>query len=199
MESTTAYMESSTTFEAPVLEVIENRKSRRAYSSQPIEQEKISSLFEAARWAPSSMNEQPWVYVYATKEQPELWNKIFDALNESNQVWVKSAPLLVASFTRKTFLRNGRVNTSAKYDLGAANAFLNLQAAALGLNVHQMGGYDAEKFRTNLNVPDDVDLGIIMAIGYPGDAALLPENLKMRELSPRTRYLQSSFVMNQSF
>jgi nitroreductase len=189
----------SATFEAPVLEVIENRKSRRAYSTQPIETEKITSLFEAARWAPSSMNEQPWVYIYATKDQPELWNKIFDALNESNQVWAKDAPLLIVSLARKYFTRNQRINTSAKYDLGAANAFLSLQASSLGLNVHQMGGYDAIKFRDNLNISEEFELGVIMAIGYPGDADALPENLKVRELSPRTRYLQSTFVMNQTF
>ena len=195
----TTVLNTSTVLEAAVLEIIQNRRSKRAYSYQPVEQEKIASMFEAARWAPSSMNEQPWVYVYATKDQPDLWNKIFDSLNESNQVWVKDAPLLVASFARKTFIRNGNLNNSAKYDLGAANAFLNLQASAMGLNVHQMGGYDSAKFRTNLNVPADYDLGIIMAIGYPGDPESLPENLKMREVSPRTRYIQSSFVLNNTF
>jgi nitroreductase len=195
---TTAHTNTSTTVEAPVIDIIENRRSRRAYSNQPIEQEKITSLFEAARWAPSSMNEQPWVYIYATKDQPELWNKIFDALNESNQVWAKDAPLLIASITRKYFTRNQRENTSAKYDLGAANAFLSLQASAFGLNVHQMGGYDAVKFRNNLNISEEFELGVIMAIGYPGDVNLLPENLKIREVSPRTRYLQSSFVINQT-
>lgn len=197
MQPTTLTMETSSTFEAPVIDIIENRRSRRAYSHQPIEQEKIASLFEAARWAPSSMNEQPWVYIYATKDQPELWNKIFDTLNESNQVWAKDAPLLIASITRKYFTRNQRLNTSAKYDLGAANAFLSLQASAFGLNVHQMGGYDAAKFKDNLNISEEYELGVIMAIGYPGDANLLPENLKIREVSPRTRYLQSSFVINQ--
>jgi nitroreductase len=196
---TTMHSNTSTTFEAPIIKIIENRRSGRAYSFQTIEQEKIASLFEAARWAPSSMNEQPWVYIFATKDQPELWNKIFDALNESNQVWAKDAPLLIASIARKYFTRNQRVNTSAKYDLGAANAFLTLQASAIGLNVHQMGGYDAATFRNNLNISDEFELGVIMAVGYPGDADLLPENLKMREVSPRTRYIQSSFVLNQTF
>ncbi|CAN0381258.1 unnamed protein product, partial [Phaeothamnion confervicola] len=143
----------SSELEAPVLKVIENRRSRRSYSNKPVEAEKIQSLFEAARWAPSSVNEQPWVYIYATKDQPELWNKIFDALNLNNQVWAKDAYLLVMSLTRKIFTRNGLVNNSAKYDLGAANAFLSLQAVELGLNVHQMGGFSPEKAHENLNVP----------------------------------------------
>jgi len=199
METVTTTMNTSSIIEVPVLDVIENRRSYRAYASTPVEPEKITCLFEAARWAPSSVNEQPWFYIYATKDQPELWNKIFDALNESNQVWAREAPLMIASMVRKTFIRNGKSNTSAKYDLGAANAFLSLQATNLGLNVHQMGGYDASKLRENLNIPDDLELGVVMAVGYPGNPDLLPENLKLRELSPRTRYLQSAFVLNTTF
>jgi nitroreductase len=200
METLTSIRNTSTSMEAPVLDLIANRRSKRAYSSQPVAQEKITSLFEAARWAPSSMNEQPWVYIYATKDQPELWQKIFDALNESNQVWAKEAPLLIVSMVRKNLIRNGRPNGAAKYDLGGANAFLSLQATSMGLNVHQMGGYNADKIRTNLNIHnEELELGVIMAIGYLGDAEALPENLKQRELSPRERYLQSAFVMNKSF
>ena len=100
---------------------------------------------------------------------------------------------------RKNFTRNDRPNTSAKYDLGGANAFLSLQATALGLNVHQMGGYDSQLLRGNLNIPEVFDLGVIMAIGYPGEIDSLPENLKLREIAPRHRILQEEFVMNKSF
>jgi nitroreductase len=189
----------SSEFESPVIEVIQNRKSRRAYADRSVEKEKIVALFEAARWAPSSVNEQPWIYIYATKDQPELYNLIFDSLNESNKVWVKNAPLLIASFVRKNFTRNDRPNGAARYDLGAANAFLSLQATHMGLNVHQMGGFDTEKIKTNLNVPDTHDPVIVMAIGYPGQAEILPENLKIRELAPRERYIQKEFVMNKAF
>lgn len=192
-------MEASTEFESAVLDIIKNRKSRRAYSNRQIEPHVIKSLFEAARWAPSSMNDQPWTYIYATKDQPELWNKLFDALNESNQVWAKEAPLLVLSMARKNFTQNGRPNGSAKYDLGSANAFLTLQATELDLNIHQMGGYDHDKAIANLNIPDSYELGVIMAIGYVGDAEMLPENLKQRELAPRQRHVQREFVMNKSF
>jgi nitroreductase len=192
-------MQKSGEFESPILEVIQMRRSRRAYSDTPVEPGKIQSLFEAARWAPSSVNEQPWLYLYATKDQTELWHKIFDALLEGNKVWGRNAPLLIVSLVRKNFLRNERPNLAGRYDLGAANAFLSLQAAHLGLNVHQIGGFDSEKVKHNLNIPDTYEAVVILAIGYPGDAGMLPENLKLRELAPRERYLQQEFVMNRTF
>ena len=145
-------MQKSTEFELEVLPEIQNRRSRRAYSSTPLESEKIQSLFEAARWAPSSLNEQPWTYIYATKDQPELWNKLLSVLNEGNITWASDAPLLVLSLYRKNLLRNNQPNGSAKYDLGGANAFLSLQATSLGLNVHQMGGYNRQKAKDVLNI-----------------------------------------------
>lgn len=189
----------STVFEHPVNQLIRERRSLRAYSTRVIEPTKLNSLFEAARWAPSSMNEQPWRYIYATKEQPELWKKIFESLNESNQIWVKEAPLLIASLARKSFSRNGQPNNSAKYDLGAANALLSIQATDMGLNVHQLGGYDAMSLRGKLNVPDEYDLGAVLAVGYPGDPAILPSHLQERETSPRYRISQHAFVMNDIF
>ncbi len=192
-------MSKSTEFEFPVVDLIEQRRSRRAYSSKPIEKEIIRSLFEAARWAPSSMNEQPWAYLYATKDQPELWNKLFDLLNESNRVWAINAPLLILSMARKTHQRNGAINASAKYDTGSANTLLSMQATHAGLNVHQMGGYDRQKAIAELNIPDTHEPIVIMAIGYPGDPEILTANLKQREVAPRERYSQESFVMNKSF
>jgi nitroreductase len=189
----------SAAFESPVLDVIQQRRSRRAYIEQPVEQEKINSLFEAARWAPSSVNEQPWIYLYATKDQASLYSKIFDALNESNKIWAQHAPLLVVSLIRRTHARNDMPNLSARYDLGAANALLSLQAAHFGLNVHQMGGFHADVLKENLNIPDQYESVVIMAIGYPGDVQVLPEHLKVRELAPRERYLREEFVMNKTF
>jgi nitroreductase len=191
-------MKKSTEIHSPILEVIQKRRSKRAYSDQQVEEVKIQSLFEAARWAPSSVNEQPWLYIYATKGQ-ELFTKIYGALNESNRVWVQNAPLLIASLVRNKFIRNDRPNGSARYDLGAANAFLSLQATHLGLNVHQMGGFDALQLRSNLNIPDEFDPVIVMAVGYPGEPDILPEHLKLRELAPRERYVQQEFVRNESF
>jgi nitroreductase len=192
-------MEASTNFESIVLGVIKDRRSRRAYSEKPIEPEKIKALFEAARWAPSSMNDQPWTYIYATKDQPELWNKLFDTLNENNKIWAAHAPLLVLSLTRKHFTANGRPNGTAQYDLGGANAFLTLQAVELDLHAHQMGGYDHQKAIVNLHIPDTYELGVMMAIGYYGDPEKLADHLKVRETAPRQRYMQREFVMNKTF
>lgn len=192
-------MQVSSEFESDILEIIKDRRSRRAFLASPIEREKIKSLFEAARWAPSSVNEQPWAYVYATNDQPDLWNKIFGSLNDGNKIWAKEAPLLVVSLARKYFSRNDHPNNSAKYDVGAANAFLTLQATQLGLNVHQMGGFDHSLLRQNLNVPENFDVGVVMAIGYPGNPEQLPQHLQERELSPRMRHLQNEFVRNQIF
>lgn len=192
-------MQKSADFGSPVLEVIQKRRSRRAYADKMVEPEKIRSLFEAARWAPSSLNEQPWFYIYATRNQEELWNKIFETLKEANKVWARNAPLLILSLARKNFIRFDAPNPAARYDLGAANAFLSLQAAHLGLNVHQIAGFDPRTAVRNLSVPERYEPVIVMAIGYPGDAETLPENLKAREVAPRERYVENEFVMNKSF
>lgn len=192
-------MKKSADFGSPVLEVIKIRRSRRAYADRPVEQEKIRSLFEAARWAPSSLNEQPWFYLYATKDQESLWSKIFECLNHGNKIWAGHAPLLILSLARKNFIRFDSPNPSARYDLGAANAFLSLQAAHLGLNVHQIAGFDTQLAIKNLGVPEIYEPVIVMAIGYPGDVEMLPENLKLRESAPRERYIEQEFVTNKSF
>lgn len=189
----------SATQDYPVLDIISARRSKRAYSDAPVSSAIIQSLFEAARWAPSSMNEQPWVYVYATPDQPELRDKILESLNESNKIWARFAPLLVVSLARKTLIRNGAPNGSARYDVGAANALLSLQATHHGLNVHQMGGYNRQTLIENLNIPESHEPVVIMAIGYPGDADALPDQLKAREVAPRERYTQEFFVQNSGF
>jgi len=199
METIPSPMRKSNEFEFPVVDLIEQRRSRRAYSSKPIEKEKIQSLFEAARWAPSSMNEQPWAYIYATKDQPELWSKLLNTLNVSNKVWAINAPLLILSLARKTHQRNGAINASAKYDTGSANALLSIQATHVGLNVHQMGGYNRQNAIDELNIPDTYEPLVMMAIGYPGDPEILPENLMQREVAPRERYTQDFFVLNKTF
>lgn len=189
----------STAIEYAVMNEISQRRSKRAYAPTPVSNEIINSLFEAARWAPSSMNEQPWVYLYATPDQPELREKIIQALNDSNKIWAKQAPLLIVSLARKTLLRNGVINGSARYDVGGANALLSLQATREGLNVHQMGGYNRQVLIDNLNIPDSHEPLVVMAIGYPGDLESLPENLRQREIAPRERFRQEFFVRNESF
>lgn len=189
----------SAQFHYPVTELIQKRKSIRAFSSTPVEQAKINSLFEATRWAPSSTNEQPWVFIYATREDPELWTKMFEALDDGNRLWAKEAPVLILSLARKNFTRYEGPNAHALYDLGGANAFLSLQAVELGLQVRQMAGFDPLVAKRNLKIPDDYELGVFIAAGYPGDPSSLPEKLRVRETAPRERYAQEVFVMNKTF
>jgi nitroreductase len=191
-------MKTSSETAYPVTDLIQKRRSVRAFLDKPVEAEKIYSLFEATRWAPSSSNEQPWIYVYATKDQP-LWNDLFDALNDGNKIWAKDAPLFILGLARKTFVRNARENTYALYDLGAANAFLALQAVDLGLQVRQMAGFNATNIITSLKIPGTYEVGVMIAVGYPGDIATLPEQLQSRERAPRERYVQEVFVMNKPF
>lgn len=191
-------METSSQFEYPILDLIKNRKSTRAFSPQAIDVDKISSLFEATRWAPSSTNEQPWTYVYATREQ-ELWAALFDCLYEGNRMWAKDAPLLIVSLARKHFSRFSGTNDYAMYDLGGANSFLSLQAVEMGLQVRQMAGFDRVRTIETLRIPETYDIGVFIAVGYPGDPQSLPEKLKLRELAPRERVRQGKFVLNGPF
>lgn len=185
--------------EYPVADLIQLRKSVRAFDPRPVEQEKINSLFEATRWAPSSTNEQPWLFIYATRDNLELWNKMLETLNEGNKIWAKEAPLLILSLARKRFTRFDSINSHALYDLGGANAFLSLQAVELGLQARQMAGFNKEKVAESLHVPDEYEVGVFTAVGYPGSPDSLPENLKQRELAPRERYLQEVFVRSEGF
>ncbi|TXI70370.1 MAG: nitroreductase [Cyclobacteriaceae bacterium] len=189
----------STEIEYTLLPELEKRRSKRAFSDKAVSDKTIRSLFEAARWAPSSMNSQPWVYVYATKDQPEFYESIVNTLNEGNKIWAQQAPVLVVSFARKNHLANGAINGAARYDVGAANALLSVQATHAGLSVRQMGGYNKSLLINALNVPDELDPIVVLAIGYPGDPESLPENLKAREHAPRERYVQQFFVRSESF
>jgi nitroreductase len=139
------------------------------------------------------------VYIYATRDQDELWSKLFSCLNESNRVWAKDAPLLILSLARRHFTKYTGTNAHAMYDLGGANSFLSLQAVELGLQVRQMAGFHLEKTIKELNIPDTFEIGVFIAVGYPGDPQALPENLKARELAPRERLRQQEFVMNTPF
>jgi nitroreductase len=193
-------MQKSNQVEHPILDLIKNRRSTRAFSKQLIEPERIYSLFEATRWAPSSTNEQPWLYIYATRDQPELWTILFECLTEGNKAWAKDAPLLILSLARKNFSKYPGANAHAMYDLGGANSFLSLQAVEMGLQVRQMAGFNHRKTIEQINVPETTfEVGVFMAVGYPGDPEGLPEKLRDREMEPRERFLQQEFVMNKIF
>jgi nitroreductase len=144
-------------------------------------------MFEAARWAPSSYNEQPWRFLLATKFDPDAYQKILDLLVEFNQRWASTAPVLVITAAKKTFTRQGTPNRHALHDAGAALAQLMLQATALGLHAHGMAGFDHERARQVLGIPDDYEVGAALAIGYLDAPERLPEQYRAGETSPRQR------------
>ena len=173
--------------EFPVHELIQNRWSPRAFSDKAVPQEVLRSLFEAARWAPSSSNEQPWAYIVATKDDAENFEKSLGALVEFNANWAKKAPVLVIAVAQLAFAKNNAPNRNAQYDVGAASLQLSIEATARGLVVHQMAGFDPETAREAYDIPQGWEPIAAMAIGYPGDASSLPEPLQSREKAPRSR------------
>jgi nitroreductase len=188
-------MHKPATTDFPVHDLIRHRWSPRAFSDKPVEPAVLASLFEAARWAPSSNNEQPWAYLVATKDNPEDFAKMLSVLVEFNASWAKSAPVLVLAASRLNF-PNGNPNRNAFYDTGAASVLLSLEATERGLFVHQMAGFDPAKAKQVFEIPADCEAIAAMAIGYPGDTSSLAQKLQDREVAPRTRKPLSEFVMS---
>ena len=174
----------TTTISAPenLHELLRGRWSPRDFTDRPIEPEKLRSLFEAARWAASCFNEQPWRFVVATKAEPEQFQKILGLLMEKNQQWAKTAWALGFSTGKKTFSHNGAPNRFGLHDAGAATANLAVEATALGLHAHFMGGFDAQRARTECHVPDDFEIGAAFAIGYIDESTVRPGERKRRAL-----------------
>jgi len=169
-----------------VIEEILARWSPRAFSHRPVGAEDLKKIFEAARWAASSYNEQPWRFFLGHRGDA-TYKKIFDSLVEFNQGWAKSAPVLILSAASKSFAHNGAPNHFAIHDTGAANAYLVLQATKLGLHGHSMAGFDQEKARAAFGIPENYAIGAVTALGHLGDINTLPEGLLEQEMSPRQR------------
>lgn len=179
----------------PIYELLQHRWSPRAFSGKTIAPEILRSLFEAARWAPSSNNEQPWAFLVATRDDTENHAKLLSTLVEFNQAWAKHAPVLGIAVSELAFARGGKPNRNAFYDTGAAMADLSLEATSRGLFVHQMAGFDPHKAIELLEIPSGWEPIAAFVIGYPGDPASLPENLRERETAPRERKPLEAFVM----
>ncbi len=180
----------------PVSELIRERWSPRAFADKPVPPEVLRSLFEAARWAPSSSNEQPWAFMVATREDPAAHAKLLSVLVDANQVWAKHAPVLGMAVSRLAFSQGGQPNRNAFYDTGAAMAYLTVEATVRGLFVHQMAGFDPRKAVEEFSIPAGCEPIAAFVLGYPGDAQGLPETLRVRELAARTRKPLSEFVMS---
>lgn len=176
----------------PVTEIIARRWSPVVFDPAPLSDAEIGSLFEAARWAPSSFNEQPWRYVYARKG--DAGRDEIEALLMDGNAWAKNAGLLIVSFGHKNFTYNGKPNHHWLHDTGAASMAITLQAESMGLITHQMAGFHMDKANAALGVPDDFEPGSMMAVGRPGDVKSAPEDLQKRQQSPRTRNPQNAFA-----
>jgi nitroreductase len=178
----------------PIHELLSERWSPRAFDNRAVEPEKLRSLVEAARWAASSYNAQPWYFIVATKDDPENFNRVLESFVEFNRGWAKSAPVVGLSVAGLKFENNGEPNRHAFHDVGQAAANLALQATSLGLQIHQMAGILPDKARQLFSIPDGYEAVAGFALGYPGDPASLPDQLRQRELAPRVRKPVTSFV-----
>jgi nitroreductase len=177
--------------------LILNRWSPRSMTGEEIDNDTILSIFEAARWAPSSYNNQPWRFIYAKRNTP-YWNKLFNLLAEPNKVWAKNAALLIVVVSSKNFEHNGKFSITHQYDAGAAWENLALESSSRGLVAHGMQGFDYEKAREDLDIPDTFDVMAMAAIGKQGPKENLPLNLQEKE-DPNNRKPLKDLVMEGKF
>jgi nitroreductase len=187
-------MERLTNNDHPIHDLLRRRWSPRAFSDRSVEPALLARLFEAARWAASSYNEQPWAFLVATKEQPDDYARVLRCFIEFNQTWARSAPVVMLSVAHLTFVRNGNPNRHAFHDVGTAMAQLTLQATSEGLFVHQMAGIVPDEAKRTFAIPDGWEAVAGAALGYLGDPATLSEELRKRETAARERKKLSEFV-----
>lgn len=194
-----AIMEKLAETQVPIHEVIGRRWSPRAFSPRSVEPEKLQSVFEAARWASSASNEQPWAFVVAAKDDPKNYEAMLGVLVDFNRGWANQAPVLILTLAHTQFEKDGRPNRHAFYDLGQAASNLSLQATALDLATHPMAGFDVEAARQRFAVPAGWEPVSVIAVGYPGDPDSLNEKLRQRELAQRQRKPLQSFVFSRTW
>lgn len=172
---------------AGVLPAIQERWSARSFAGRAVSAEALKKVFEAARWAASSNNEQPWRFLVGRRGD-STWQKLNEILAGANRTWAQRAPVLILGVAQTRFSKSGAENRYALFDLGAASSYLTLEAAELGMTTHQMGGYDREAVRNALGIPEEYALGTVIALGYQGEPAALGDaTLIERETSARTR------------
>jgi nitroreductase len=173
----------------PIHELLARRWSPRAYDpSCPVTREQLTALLEAGRWAPSCNGDEPWRYLVWDRSRDRAgWDKAFECLAPGNQAWVKNAPVLMLSCAGSKFGHNDKPNRWAQHDTGMASLSIALQAVALGLITHQMGGFDADKARAAFSIPADYTPMAMIAIGWQADPSTLPDDIKAKETAPRKR------------
>jgi nitroreductase len=179
-----------------VLPVFHQRWSPRAFADRPVATADLAKVFDAARWAASSYNEQPWRFILGVRGS-ETYKKILATMMPFNQQWAGKAPVLILGIAKPKFSHNDTPNRVALFDLGAASSYLTLEAAALGLVTHQMGGFDADAAKKSFSIPEDHVVGSIIALGYQAEpAALHNEQMEAQEVAPRTRKPLSEIVLS---
>ncbi len=183
----------------PILELLRKRWSPRAFADRPVEPTKLQSLLEAARWAPSSSNEQPWNFLVATKDNRAEFDRMLACLFEKNQSWAKNVPVLMITVAAKNFAHSGKPNRHAFHDIGLAVSDMITQATALDLFVHQMAGFSPDKARETYSIPDTHEAVTAIAVGYLGDPNTLPDDLRERELERSTRKPLNQFVFTRKW
>ncbi len=181
-----------------VHDLIRARWSPRAFADRPIDDAALRSLLESARWAASCFNEQPWRFIVARRDTDDF-NRLLECLVPGNQVWANRASVLMVSVARMTFTRNDKPNRHAFHDVGLAVSQLSLQATSLGIVLHQMAGFDRDKVIATYKVPEGFEPVTAIALGYPGDPEALADDLRERELAPRSRMPQKEFVFTKSW
>ena len=182
-----------------ILDILGRRWSPRCFDDKAVEQEKLQNMMEAARLAPSAMNEQPWYYFIGRKDD-ETYRKIFSTLVEFNQLWAIQAPLLMMACGRTKYVsRDNSDNRYWDYDVGQSVAYLTLQATYEGLFCHQMGGFDTDKTAELFHLPEEVAPIVVIAVGYMGNPETLPDFLRTMENGPNTRKSLESFIFGSDF
>lgn len=181
---------------APIHDLLARRWSPRAFSDRPVEPEKLLSLFEAARWAPSSNNEQPWAFIVATKDDGKNFEAMLSVLVEFNRGWANRAAVLILTLAHTQFEKEGTPNRHGFYDLGQAAISLVLQATAVGIMAHQMAGFSVQAARERFAVPQSWEPASVIAVGYPGELGTLSDKLRQRETAQRQRRSLDAFVFS---
>lgn len=182
-----------------VFKIIEKRYSPVIFVETEISDEVLFKLFEAARWAPSSFNDQPWSFIYGRKGKDPVYDLLFETLMDANKKWAKNAPVLALSIANVISPTTKKENPYAFHDVGMAMGNLLLQAASLDVYLHQMGGYSKKKAKETLNIPKTYEPVAMMAMGYRGEPEQFPQDLQEKESKQRTRKEMKDFVFNREF
>jgi nitroreductase len=177
-----------------ILEIIQERWSPYSFSSDIVEEYKLKAMVEAAGRAPSCFNEQPWIFVYTTRQDHDIFNNYLDFMVDSNKIWAKNAYAIFISMARTKFLHNGRYNRFAFHDTGMAVSNLLLQALTMDIYVHQMGGFSVEKVKKYFNLDEEIEPIAMMAVGYLGDGDSLSPELIKKDEKRRPRKSLDEFV-----